>query len=197
MTYEQTRQRRALLDAIIANPADDLTWLIYADWCEEHGQQARAGFIRWSLAAPDQWRIGTDTVGLPYCGFIAPCQCEAYLRRGFVCGLKITQALFLQHAAELFAEQPIETVTLQDRKPMKLPNGRFQWLFPGSPHNPDWLRDWLRESPEWLDPRLSQMSPHKSCYVRHDSEKEAIAALSDWCVAYGRKAADAARELAD
>lgn len=36
----------AFLDAIFATPDDDLARLVYADWLEEHGQQAYAEFIR-------------------------------------------------------------------------------------------------------------------------------------------------------
>jgi uncharacterized protein (TIGR02996 family) len=36
----------ALLDAIFAAPDDDLPRLVYADWLEDHGQQAYAEFIR-------------------------------------------------------------------------------------------------------------------------------------------------------
>src|SRR3712207_7138456 len=35
-----------LLDAIAAAPDDDGPRLVYADWLEEHGEQARAEFIR-------------------------------------------------------------------------------------------------------------------------------------------------------
>src|SRR5437660_490323 len=40
MTHE------ALLHAIIENPDDDAPRLAYADWCDQHGQPERAGFIR-------------------------------------------------------------------------------------------------------------------------------------------------------
>src|SRR5688572_11118603 len=36
----------ALLRAIVANPADDLPRLVYADWLDEHGDPARAEFVR-------------------------------------------------------------------------------------------------------------------------------------------------------
>lgn len=38
--------KNALLEAIIANPADDLPRLIYCDWLEERGEAERAEFIR-------------------------------------------------------------------------------------------------------------------------------------------------------
>jgi uncharacterized protein (TIGR02996 family) len=37
---------RAFLAKIVAHPDDDLPRLVYADWLEEHGQPARAEFIR-------------------------------------------------------------------------------------------------------------------------------------------------------
>jgi uncharacterized protein (TIGR02996 family) len=46
--------RAALLRTILAAPADDAPRLVYADWCDEHGEPERAKLIRlmchWSLA---------------------------------------------------------------------------------------------------------------------------------------------------
>lgn len=39
-------EREALLAAILATPEDDLPRLVYADWCDEHGEGERAEFIR-------------------------------------------------------------------------------------------------------------------------------------------------------
>jgi uncharacterized protein (TIGR02996 family) len=41
--------RHALLAAVIANPADDTPRLVFADWCEENGEEPRAEYIRWSI----------------------------------------------------------------------------------------------------------------------------------------------------
>jgi uncharacterized protein (TIGR02996 family) len=38
--------RAALLNAVLENPDDDLPRLIFADWCDEHGEAMRAMFIR-------------------------------------------------------------------------------------------------------------------------------------------------------
>jgi uncharacterized protein (TIGR02996 family) len=38
------------LRAVIANPDDDLTRLVYADWLDEHGQPERAEFVRVQVA---------------------------------------------------------------------------------------------------------------------------------------------------
>src|SRR5262249_4647574 len=41
MTEEQ-----AFLDALKANPADDTTRLVYADWLDDHGESAKAEYLR-------------------------------------------------------------------------------------------------------------------------------------------------------
>ncbi len=38
--------REAFIAAIAANPRDDVPRLVFADWLDEHGEAARAGFIR-------------------------------------------------------------------------------------------------------------------------------------------------------
>jgi len=39
-------EREALLRAVCENPDDDTPRLVFADWLEEHGEEARAEFIR-------------------------------------------------------------------------------------------------------------------------------------------------------
>jgi uncharacterized protein (TIGR02996 family) len=54
-----TADERALIQAIIANPDDDLPRLVYADWLEEHGRPERAEFIRVQCELA---RVGFDPV---------------------------------------------------------------------------------------------------------------------------------------
>ena len=42
---------RALLAAIVADPADDTARLVYADCLQEHGNTPRADFIRFQIEA--------------------------------------------------------------------------------------------------------------------------------------------------
>jgi uncharacterized protein (TIGR02996 family) len=58
-------QERAFLQAIIADPDDDLPRLVYADWLEENGDPDRAEFIRLQIERarrprhdPARWRPG-------------------------------------------------------------------------------------------------------------------------------------------
>jgi uncharacterized protein (TIGR02996 family) len=48
----------SLLRTIIDQPDDDTARLIYADWLEEQGQQARSEFIRVQVEATDLFRRG-------------------------------------------------------------------------------------------------------------------------------------------
>jgi uncharacterized protein (TIGR02996 family) len=41
----------AFLDALKANPADDTTRLVYADWLDEHGESAKAEYLRLAVRA--------------------------------------------------------------------------------------------------------------------------------------------------
>src|SRR5436190_4390863 len=43
------REREALLAAVCEAPDDDAPRLVFADWCEEHGEPHRAEFIRLQL----------------------------------------------------------------------------------------------------------------------------------------------------
>jgi uncharacterized protein (TIGR02996 family) len=52
-----TDEQRALWAAIRANPDDDTPRLVYADWLQEHGDEARAEFIRVQCALA---KLGTD-----------------------------------------------------------------------------------------------------------------------------------------
>jgi len=39
----------ALVRAILADPRDDLTRDVYADWLEEHGRPLHASLVRWGV----------------------------------------------------------------------------------------------------------------------------------------------------
>ena len=55
-----------LLKAILDNPDDDAVWLVYADWLEEHGQSARAEFIRVQIdEALYVEEVGCDSLSKP------------------------------------------------------------------------------------------------------------------------------------
>jgi uncharacterized protein (TIGR02996 family) len=62
--------RDALLNAVLAGPDDDLPRLVFADWCDEHGEPDRAEFVRVQvrLAVMDGPPDTTSTGCCDHCG---------------------------------------------------------------------------------------------------------------------------------
>jgi uncharacterized protein (TIGR02996 family) len=113
----------AFLEDIRAHPDDDGPRLVYADWLEDHGDPARAEFIRLQcelaklaegdkarrplerrerqlLAGPGKaWRAPLRKVGL-----YAP---NSDFRRGFLDGARLRATTFVKHAAEIFRVAPL------------------------------------------------------------------------------------------
>jgi uncharacterized protein (TIGR02996 family) len=120
----------AFLADIAEHPADDAPRLIYADWLEEQGRPERAEFIRVQVrraALPEDafeqrelswterdlvtehaaaWRAALPALPGVEWGEFA---------RGFVTRARVqSAALFLQHAAALFAAAPVQWVRIKD-----------------------------------------------------------------------------------
>jgi uncharacterized protein (TIGR02996 family) len=120
------RDEPALLAGVIATPADDAPRLVYADWCEEHGQPERAEFIRLQCRlarlpqnAPERpaligrerelqgraaaWRDALPTAtGVLWRGY----------HRGFVWGVKVPLGAFRKQGARILAAAPVQRLWL-------------------------------------------------------------------------------------
>ncbi len=140
------------LQAIIANPAEDVHRLVYADWLDENGDPARAEVIRVQVELEPLRQHGHGTERLhggdcPACSRIARLEyrerkllsdhigkwrivvevcpevgsfvvCPAVVfRRGFVAEVSCTMADWLAHGQQIVSENPIEKVTITDKKP--------------------------------------------------------------------------------
>jgi uncharacterized protein (TIGR02996 family) len=118
-------EREALLRAVCNNPDDDTSRLVFADWLQENGEEARAEFIRLQVRLAELLRLadpGAESVGrrareywleygkswlkeLPqikgviwYDGFT----------RGFVERVEITSdAILVRHADLIFSHTPL------------------------------------------------------------------------------------------
>jgi uncharacterized protein (TIGR02996 family) len=114
------------LQAILAAPDDDMVRLVYADWLEEHGDPARAEFIRVQIELA---RIEEDDPRRPYLHYRerslerdyhaqwraqADCPEAGVVRfvRGFVEEITLPAASFLNHAESMFARIPLRGVRL-------------------------------------------------------------------------------------
>src|SRR5262245_32494521 len=116
-------KEQAFLQAIAESPDDDTPRLVFADWLDDHGDPARAEFIRVQIelasqpgddtrrralqdreedllrAHEDEWRARLAPV---------PHSTWGPFTRGFVERVEIyTQEDFLAHAAALFASAPL------------------------------------------------------------------------------------------
>jgi uncharacterized protein (TIGR02996 family) len=99
-----TAGERALLNAILAAPDDDLPRLVYADWLDEHGRTERAEFIRiqCELATERREQFGTDVevadrelelfneFARPWCSILSAVPTLADFGRGFLNAVWIT-----------------------------------------------------------------------------------------------------------
>jgi uncharacterized protein (TIGR02996 family) len=126
MTGEQ-----ALLQAVCAEPDDDGPRLVYADWLEEHGNPARADFIRLQCerarlltedprrqALQSRERELLETYTAEWLAPLEPWLFEygpgpsSFFQRGFVEELTAWVDPFLKDAAGLFAPTPLRHVAL-------------------------------------------------------------------------------------
>lgn len=118
-------ERDALYAAVLASPADDLPRLVFADWCDDHGEPDRAEFIRVQVelarlpaddprrgpledredelldAGHDRWKV-PDIRGVQ--GFV----------RGFVELWDGTAEWLLAAADRLFDQAPIRVVRVRN-----------------------------------------------------------------------------------
>ena len=115
------------LQAVLADPDDDVVRLVYADWLEEHGEPDRAEFIRVQIELA---RIGEDDSHRPYLLYRertleydhfdewraqAGCPGVEVMRfsRGFVEETTLSVQSFLRNAPALFASIPLRSVRLR------------------------------------------------------------------------------------
>jgi uncharacterized protein (TIGR02996 family) len=118
-----------LLHAIAESPEDDAPRLVYADWLEERGDP-RHELIRvqlelarldegddrrWELLARERRLLRAH--GKHWAGPLRRFVKRYYFRRGFVEGVTLRAAAFLENAGELFRLAPVRIVRLLDAVP--------------------------------------------------------------------------------
>jgi uncharacterized protein (TIGR02996 family) len=115
--------REALLAAILANPAEDMPRLMFADWLQENGETARGEFVRLQVEAAHAEPFSPQA-----CEYEAAAQklleknVQAWTRhisdhvvgqrfvRGFVEHAVVNAATFARDAAALFALEPVNSL---------------------------------------------------------------------------------------
>ncbi len=140
-------ERRALLDDVLADPADDVARLIFADWLDDGGEHDRAEFIRcqvavavWSTSPGEVVRYaGGEACGADAGALLArsqtllrqgyfawsPFDSEFHKRhhqaigysRGFVWSVRCPLAEWLEHGKAIVRTHPVTRVVATDREP--------------------------------------------------------------------------------
>jgi uncharacterized protein (TIGR02996 family) len=216
---------------ILANPGDDLSRLILADWLDDCGQSGRASLIRCQIAHPD-W-FGDDacleTSSYPYPqeyldgldwlksdaakGEFGPIAANRWVwnrerdgvsavyRRGFIGEVRLTLAEFTEGLVhELFTAYPITVVRLTNREPTR-DNATLQGLKGIGASSFDWWEEsdlssrYQNSLPAALFTWMWVANPDSQCvgnpsqlrWLEFPTPERAQVALSQACVAYGRK----------
>lgn len=127
-------EEAGLLDAIVREPDDDLHRLVYADWLEERGQDARAEFIRVQLELARQEPAGARYKELSrrektllarnrrrWARPFHPRLTRLGFRRGFVERACVDAGEFLSAPEDLLTCAPIHLLALRDARPHARP----------------------------------------------------------------------------
>lgn len=192
----------ALLAAVLAEPADDLHRLAYADWCLENGPAWLGELIHFQMRNDDggrsRWRIvpaGGQATSQWLCDWLAFAGGEEYVppagsgmvwayRRGFVEEVECPLRAWLEHGPALARRQPVERVVVTDANPVDhLRPGEWWW----------WLTNGPAEShtgcdiPSYLWACLRKPPVRHYWGRRYNSEREAVDDLSAACLEWAKE----------
>ena len=163
-------ERRRHLDAILANPGDDLPRLVYADWLEENGESERAEYIRLAINNPhkdyycrcDMCRHEVRLMVKlyePLCPWSDP-RDQYRVNRGFIAEIRGPLAALLEHGPAICAEHPVTAVEVTDREPTLSAHAEYNaycWYRADGMARPfdihtDVIRHLYPDQPNWIVP---------------------------------------------
>jgi uncharacterized protein (TIGR02996 family) len=182
-----------LLEDILANPGDDVTRLVYADWLEESGEAERAALARLPRLTLERegscWVPALEDVFLSDCrdeaarvldalpAALWPDGSRATLRHGFVDEVRCPLGAWTDHGPAVVRAHPVTRAELTDAEPWRSRTGEgvFAWndredRAPGSPD----------ELPGWLYALLAgHINDRPRHWKRYRGREAALDALSD------------------
>jgi uncharacterized protein (TIGR02996 family) len=123
MTQAMTTEQEALFQTILDHPDDDAPRLVYADWLEEHGQPARAEFIRLQIEVaqlengePQRTNLEVRAAQLLRAhvdDWRPPFKIGYRFARGFIDWISLDPDEYRQYVGELFRSAPITRLKLK------------------------------------------------------------------------------------
>lgn len=173
-----------LLQGIIENPKDDAPRLIYADWLEDHGQDAYAAYIRDRVRNP---ALATDyvqecTAALHWCEPDDPIRLvESKWRRGFPYFVRCPMDVWMEIAGELMRRWPIQGLAVSDKGPWGRGN-EVESLY-------GWHRGLSYSQQSVPDEVFFFLGNGDGFPYVFNSWHDAVAALYEACLAFGRSEA--------
>lgn len=186
--------RLLLLRAIRANPDDDTPRLIYADWLQENGEDARAEFIRLQIHEPRNRRVSELFHANWRAWMPEPMVGCAFFKRGFIEDVRCKCGEYLVWAEDLFRLGCVKTVNLTDRAAS---TGHGDYVFTRVSNWPQKFNTW-QECRWHLPPMLYDMLEESGASVtRYKSVHAGNSALRRAALAYGRNLLRAAEERGD
>lgn len=184
-----------LLEAIRVSPAEDTPRLAFADYLDELGGDANcawAEFIRADTLLPRRHvsqELFDRALPASWCIDFDPGDHDGALvhwHRGFVDSVSMPTPEFLKHAGAIFSRHPVAEVKLTDKAPAVGEGGLRGWEFiiASAPAR-------LHDIPVDLWRELIPRRPDEQIEFHgwYDSYALALAALSQACVLWGKRAA--------
>lgn len=138
-----------LLQAIIADPADDTARLVYADWLQEQGDEARAEFVRVQVEeartrtrTPRGYELyeATASSWVPF-PLTGPETCGFSTRRGFIDTVQCRAEWWVTRGDTISGLHPVRGVKLLTRPKLLYPAGGKRVALAGDPNRTMFRRD--------------------------------------------------------
>lgn len=109
--------KETLYKAILLNPDDDLPRKVYADYCEENGDEDTAKFIKMQLGLVE-WDAAFCITYMNEFTYFTPNVICNFIG-GFPGEIRCTETAWIEKGPEIVSQYPIRQVLITDKEPME------------------------------------------------------------------------------
>lgn len=102
------------IEDIVKNPEDDTPRLIYADWCQDHGLEARGEFIYRQISTGEVRVFPADSQDAGLGWWPLDDSGQVIFKRGFATCFVVNSQTWEKHGKSLVQRNPVEGVILSD-----------------------------------------------------------------------------------